>query len=58
MVSCEFDVGRSDVHDNIWSGRPSVVTDEIIQKNYENIHSDRHLTINELFQMMMRFKTR
>jgi hypothetical protein len=29
---CEFEAGRSDVHDEIRSGRPSIVTDEIIQK--------------------------
>jgi hypothetical protein len=28
----EFEVGRSDVHDEIRSGMSSVVTDEIIQK--------------------------
>jgi hypothetical protein len=42
-------VGRSDVHDEIRSGRPSVVTDEIIQKT-EYIHADKRLTINELHQ--------
>jgi transposase len=29
----EFEVGRSDVHDEITSGRPSVVSEEIVQKN-------------------------
>jgi hypothetical protein len=28
---CEFDEGSSDVHDEIRSGRPPIVTDEIIQ---------------------------
>ncbi|PNF17830.1 hypothetical protein B7P43_G05795 [Cryptotermes secundus] len=45
---CQFEVRRSDVHDEIRSGRPSVVTDEIIQKNDENICADRRLTIDEL----------
>jgi hypothetical protein len=36
---CEFEAGRSDVHDEIRSGRPSVVTDEIIQKIDENIRT-------------------
>jgi transposase len=55
---CEFETGRSEVHDEIWSGRPSTVTDEIIKKIDENIRADRCLTTNELFQMMMmRFKT-
>jgi hypothetical protein len=35
--------GRSDVHDDIRSGRPSIVTDE-------NIRADRRLTIGELHQ--------
>jgi hypothetical protein len=46
----EFEAGRSDVHDETRSGRPSVVTDEIIQKIDENIHADRRLTIDELHQ--------
>jgi hypothetical protein len=44
----EFEAGRIDVHDEIRSLRPSVVTDEIIQKNYKNIRADRRLTIDEL----------
>jgi hypothetical protein len=46
----EFEAGRSDIHDEIMSGRPSIVTDEIIQKIDENIHVDRRLTIDELHQ--------
>jgi hypothetical protein len=46
----EFEVGRSDVHDEIRSGRPSIVTDEIVPKIDENIHADRCLTIDELHQ--------
>jgi hypothetical protein len=46
----EFEAGRSDVHDEIRSGRPSVVTDEIIQKNNENFRAHRRLTIDELHQ--------
>jgi hypothetical protein len=53
----EFEAGRSDVHDKIRSERPSVVTDEIIQKFDENIRPDRRLTIDEIFRTMMRFKT-
>jgi hypothetical protein len=48
-----FEAGRSDVH----NGRPSVVTDEVIQKIDGNLHADRRLTIDELFRTMMRFKT-
>jgi hypothetical protein len=39
----EFEAGRNDIHDEIRSGRPSVVTDE-------NIRANRHLTIDELHQ--------
>jgi transposase len=46
----EFEAGRSDVHDKIRSGRPSVVTDEIIQKIDENIRADIWLTIDEFHQ--------
>ncbi|PNF38167.1 hypothetical protein B7P43_G14229, partial [Cryptotermes secundus] len=46
----EFETGRSDVHDQIRSGRPSVVTDEIIPKTDKNIRADRRLTIDELHQ--------
>jgi hypothetical protein len=45
----EFEAGRSDVHNEIRSGRPTVVTDEI-QKIDENICADRRLTIDELHQ--------
>jgi hypothetical protein len=40
-------VGRSD---ELRSGRPFIVTDEIIQKTAENIGADRRLTIDELHQ--------
>jgi hypothetical protein len=46
----EFEVGRSDVHDEITSGKSSIVTDEIIQRIDENIRTDRCLTIDELHQ--------
>jgi hypothetical protein len=54
----EFEAGKSDVHDEIRSGRPSVVTDEITPKVDENIRADRRLTIDGFFRTMMRFKTR
>jgi hypothetical protein len=46
----EFETGRNDVHDEINSGRPSIVTDKIIPKNDENIHAETRLTIDELYQ--------
>jgi hypothetical protein len=36
--------------DEIRSGRPSVVADEIIQKIDENIRADKRLAIDELHQ--------
>jgi hypothetical protein len=44
----EFEAGRRDVHDEIRSGRPSVPTDEIIQKIDEKICADICLTIDDL----------
>jgi hypothetical protein len=44
----EFEAGRR--KDEIRGGRPSVVTDEIIQKIDENIYAETHLTIDELHQ--------
>jgi hypothetical protein len=41
----EFEAMRSNDHDEIKSGRPSDVTDEIIQKIDGNIHADRRLTM-------------
>jgi hypothetical protein len=60
MAKCchEFEAGKSDAHDEIRSGRPSIVTCEIIQKIDENIRAFTRLTIDELFRMMMRFKMR
>ncbi|PNF30213.1 hypothetical protein B7P43_G02594, partial [Cryptotermes secundus] len=49
----EFEGGRNDVHDEIKSGRPSVVTDEVIQKTDENIRADRRRTIDELHQQCL-----
>ncbi|KMQ86065.1 hypothetical protein RF55_15067 [Lasius niger] len=42
----EFKAGRSNVHDEERSGRPSVVTDKLIQKIEEKIHFDRSLTMD------------
>jgi hypothetical protein len=52
MAKCchEFQAGRSDVHDEIKSGRPSVVTSEIIPKIDESISAHRRLTIAENHQ--------
>jgi hypothetical protein len=51
VANChEFAVGRNNVHDEIRGGRPSVVTDELVQKIDENIHPDRRLSISEFHQ--------
>jgi hypothetical protein len=50
---CKFEAGKSDVRDKIKSGRPSIVTDDIIQKNDENIRAERCLTIDELRQQCL-----
>jgi hypothetical protein len=49
-VETAAEIHRQDVHDEIRSGRPSVITDEIIQNIDENIRADRRLTIDELHQ--------
>jgi transposase len=48
--SREFEAERNDVHNEIRSGRPSVVTEKIIKKIDENIRADRRLTIYELYE--------
>lgn len=40
--------GRTNVHDEERSGRPSIVTDEIVSKVDEKIKEDRRFTITEL----------
>lgn len=42
----KFDEGRTDVHEQM-SGRPSVITDDFLQKIEEKLRDDRHFTLNE-----------
>jgi len=42
-----FKNGRTNVHDEERSGRPTIVTDELVAKINEKIRENRHLTITE-----------
>ena len=44
----EFKSGRTTVHDEERSGRPSIVTDELVQKVDEIVRDDRRLTLDEI----------
>lgn len=46
----EFREGRSSVHDEERSGRPSVVTDGFVQEVDQLIREDRRLTLDELLE--------
>jgi len=40
--------GRTNVHDEERSGRPSVITDDLMEKVNTTIRGNRHFTISEL----------
>lgn len=44
----EFREGRSNVHDDERSGRPSVQTDDLVERVNEKVRSNRRFTITEL----------
>lgn len=44
----EFKAGRTSVHDENRSGRPSIVTDELVRKIDEMVRDDRRLTLDEI----------
>lgn len=44
----QFKNGRTNVHDEEKSGRPSIVTDELVAKVDDNIRENRRFTITEL----------
>jgi hypothetical protein len=44
----EFSLGRTDVHDEQKSGRPSLISDDFLQENEGEIRANRRLTIREL----------
>jgi len=43
-----FNEGRENVHDEVRSGRPSLVNDDLVRKVNERVHDDRHFTISDL----------
>jgi predicted aldo/keto reductase-like oxidoreductase len=48
----EFNAGRKGVHDEKRTGSPSLINADLIQRVEENIRADRHVTINELHEMI------
>jgi len=54
---CEFSEGRTDVHDEQWSGeqnggRPGLVSDDLLQEIEVEIRANRRVTIRELHQFL------
>ncbi|XP_026815448.1 protein GVQW3-like [Rhopalosiphum maidis] len=47
----EFKNGRTNVHDGLRSGRPSILTDDIVKKVENAVRDDRRLTLDELSAM-------
>ncbi|GBN64901.1 hypothetical protein AVEN_266694-1 [Araneus ventricosus] len=45
----QFNDGRTNVHDEERSGRPSVVNDDLVAKENEKIRENRRFTIRMLF---------
>jgi len=43
-----FDEGQENVHDEVRSGRPSLVNDDLVCKVNERVRDNRHLTISDL----------
>jgi len=43
-----FNEGRENVHDEVWSGRPSLVNDDLVRKVNERVCDDRRFTISDL----------
>ena len=44
----EFSEGRTEVHDEQKSGRPSLISDDLFQETEGEICANRHMTIREL----------
>ncbi|KAG5316575.1 SETMR methyltransferase, partial [Pseudoatta argentina] len=47
----EFKNGRTSVHDDQRSGKPSILTDDIVEKIENALRDDRRLTVDELSAM-------
>jgi len=43
-----FNEGRENVHDEAWSGCPSLVNDDLVHKVNERVRDDRCFTISDL----------
>jgi transposase len=48
----EFNAGGTNVHDEQRTGRPSLKNADLVQRVEENIRADRHVTINELHEVI------
>jgi histone-lysine N-methyltransferase SETMAR len=48
----EFNAGRTDVHDEQRTGRPSLMNADLVQRVEENFRVDRCVMINELHEMI------
>lgn len=44
----QFSAGRQSVHDEKRSGRPSIITDDLVELVWEHIMENRRVTITEL----------
>jgi len=49
---CEFSEGRTDVHDEQRSRRPSLISDDLLQEIEGEIRANRRVTIRELHQII------
>ena len=43
-----FNEGRQNVHNEVWSGRPSLVSDYLVRKVNERVRDDKLFTISDL----------
>jgi len=48
----EFSEGRTDVHDEQRSGRPSLISYDLLQEIEEKIHTNQCMTIQELHHII------
>jgi len=48
----EFSERRTDVHDEQRSGRPSLISDDLLQEIEREIHANRRMTIRELHHII------
>jgi hypothetical protein len=48
----EFSEGRTDVHDEQRSDRPSLISDELLQETEGEIRTNRRMTIRELHHII------